>query len=153
LTAVKSHGDATAVFGYMAQGQEAAVHRRAYLLKPPSRGYNGSHRSGVQLTGGENSLAPRYYPVATSANPGGGSTNLRAGRLPSTSKQHWQPDPPESTVPWANSFSQPDSHNSGSIFSQFYMVTYSMLCSKLVELYTSHKFVTAAMGRFLLDHS
>jgi hypothetical protein len=38
LTAVKSHGDAIAVFGYVAQGQEAAVHRRAYLLKPPSRG-------------------------------------------------------------------------------------------------------------------
>jgi hypothetical protein len=116
-------------------------------------GYDGSHRSGVQLTGGEDSLAPRYYPVATSANPGGSNTNLRAGRSLATSKQCWQPDPPESTVPWASSFSQPDSHNSGSIFSQFYMVTYSMLCSKIVELYTSYKFVTAAMGRFLLDHS
>jgi hypothetical protein len=26
------------------------------------------------------------------------------------------------------------------------MVTYSMICSKIVELYTSHKFVTAAMA-------
>jgi hypothetical protein len=38
LTAVKSHGDAIEVFGYVAQGREAAVHRRAYLLQPQSRG-------------------------------------------------------------------------------------------------------------------
>jgi hypothetical protein len=43
-------------------------------------------------------------------------------------------EPEQATVPWANSFSQPDSHSLGSIFSQTYMVTYSMLCSKIVEL-------------------
>jgi hypothetical protein len=33
------------------------------------------------------------------------------------------------------------------------MVTYSMLCSKVGELQINYKFVIAAMGRFLLDHS
>jgi hypothetical protein len=82
----------------------------------------------------QTSFTLRDYPLVPSANPGGGSTNLRAGRSPATSKQRWQPDPPESTVPWAISFSQPDSHNPGSIFSQFSMVTWSTLCSKSVVL-------------------
>jgi hypothetical protein len=33
------------------------------------------------------------------------------------------------------------------------MVTYSMLCNKVGELQINYKFVIAAMGRFLLDHS
>jgi hypothetical protein len=33
------------------------------------------------------------------------------------------------------------------------MATSPVICSNIVELQTSYKFVIAAMGRFLLDHS
>jgi hypothetical protein len=70
LTAVRSHDDATGVFGYVAQGRATAVLRRAYLLKPQSRGYGGNHRSGVQRTGGGDDLfTPRRYPTIQARIP------------------------------------------------------------------------------------
>jgi hypothetical protein len=59
----------------------------------------GGHRSGVQLTDGEDSLSPRCYPLVSSANPGGGSTNPCAGRSPATSEQRWQYDLYQAIVP------------------------------------------------------
>ena len=84
------------------------------------------------------------------------ATSLREDsrcRRPDSCTQRWQSDPQQSTVPWRTAFRAPDSQHLGSIFSQIYMVTYSMLCSKVGELQISYKFVIAAMGRFLLDHS
>jgi hypothetical protein len=34
----KVHGDTVETLGYVAQGRKTAVHRRAYLLKPQSKG-------------------------------------------------------------------------------------------------------------------
>jgi hypothetical protein len=52
-----------------------------------------------------------------------------------------------------NSFRQPDSHSLGPVFFQISVATQPKLCSKVIELLTSYKFVIDAMGRFMLDHS
>jgi hypothetical protein len=61
--------------------------------------HGGGHRSGVQLTGGEDFPIPWCYPLISSVNPGGGSTNPCAGRSPATSEQRWQSDLYQATIP------------------------------------------------------
>jgi hypothetical protein len=81
-TAIGSHDDVTGVLGYVAQGRATAVHRRVLsTLAAEQGGYDGSHRSGVQLTGGEDSLTPRCYPSAPSANPYASDTNRGGGAI------------------------------------------------------------------------
>jgi hypothetical protein len=117
----------------------------------------GGRRWGLRLDSGNsatyalfNSNSIRFL---SRVNPDGGGANLRAGRSPAVSTQRWQSDPFRSLYHGEHLFRAPDSQHLGSIFSQIYMVTYSMLCRKVGELQINYKFVIAAMGRFLLDHS
>ena len=57
------------------------------------------------------------------------------------------------TVPSQSVCSRPDRPFLNMIFSQISMATSPVICSNIVELQTSYKFIIAAVGRFLLDHS
>jgi hypothetical protein len=130
--------------------------RSPACLSAPAARQNGaavSHRSDLQLTGGKDSFTPRGYPLATSANPDGGSTNLRVGGVAGSEQAMLAVWSTSATVPSENWFRAPDRRSWSWIFSQFSMVTHIKLCSKVIELLTSYKFVIAAIGRFLLDHS
>jgi hypothetical protein len=50
-----------------------------------------SHRSDLQLTDGEDSLTPRGYPSAPSANSDGGNTN-HGGESPAGGFLYWRSD-------------------------------------------------------------
>jgi hypothetical protein len=117
----------------------------------------GGRQWGLRLDSGNSATYALFNSDSihflSRVNPDGGGANLHAGRSPAVSTQRWQSDPKQSTVPWRTAFRAPDSQHLGSIFSQIYMVTYSMLCSKVGELQISYKFVIVAMGRFLMDHS
>jgi hypothetical protein len=56
-------------------------------------------------------------------------------------------------VPSQSVCSRPDRPFFNMIFSQTCMATHTKLCSKVIELLTSYKFVIDAMGRLMLDHS
>jgi hypothetical protein len=138
---------------HAAQGRATAVLRRAYLLKPQSRGYDGSHRSGVQRMGGRRS----FYPAALSNHPGTnpdvGDTNHGGG-----SRRRWRFPAlaiwsGSGTVPWESSFSAPDSQVLGQFSSQISMATSPSLCIKVVVLHTSYKSTIGIKLSWALDHA
>jgi hypothetical protein len=68
-------------------------------------------------------------------------------------KLSWRPDLFQITVPWRSPFSQSVSLCLGWIFSQFYVVTWSSLFSKVIALGSSYNLGIATLGKFLLDHA
>jgi hypothetical protein len=90
----KVHGDMVETLRYVAQGRKMAVHRRAYLLKPQSRGGTAvSHQSGVQCTGWW-SFTPRCYPSTPGMDPVAGDMNRGEGSVISGEDSlRWRSDP------------------------------------------------------------
>jgi hypothetical protein len=68
-------------------------------------------------------------------------------------KLSWQPNLFQITVPWRSPFSQSVSPWLGRNFSQFYVVTWSSLFSKVIALGSSYNLGITTRGKFLLDHS
>jgi hypothetical protein len=57
-----------------------------------------------------------------------------------------------STVPWDMFIGRSDRQSLGLIFSQIHIATRPDLCSKIVNLHTSYKFVMGIMPKLALDH-
>ena len=139
---------------HAAQGREAAVTGEAIRAsRKAEEEDDGESPEWRPAHGRWRSFTPQGYPLATSANPDGGSTNLRVGGVAGSEQAMLAVWSTSATVPSENWFRAPDRRSWSWIFSQFSMVTHTKLCSKVIELPTSYKFVTAAMGRFLLGHS
>jgi hypothetical protein len=132
-----SHGDAVARLGHAAQGRKTAIHRRAYRLKPQGRG---------EVRGGSPEWSPahrwRRFPLPAMLSV---SLQRESGRWQHESlRREVTGDERATLAVWSLSgyctievgFSWPDGQYSGMICPQILMVTYSMLCSKVGELYT-----------------
>jgi hypothetical protein len=63
-----NHGGAVARLGHAAQGRATAVHRRAYLLKPQSRGKYGGESSEWCPAHGVMIFYPKRYLQARCTN-------------------------------------------------------------------------------------
>jgi hypothetical protein len=140
--------------GHAAQDRATAVHWRAYLLQPQSRRGWWRWVTGVAFSSPtvkillpHEVIHPPWARIRTSAarimvEGVVGGEDSRAGdliRFSYCTIENW--------------FRAPDRQSWSWIFSQFSMVTHTKICSKVIELPTSYKFVTATMGRFLLGHS
>jgi hypothetical protein len=109
-------------------------------------------RGGIQLTGGEDHPTPRCYPSAQTRIPTP-VTRITAEGVVDGEDSALVISSITVTVPSQSVCSRPDRPFLNMIFSQTCMATHTKLCSKVIELLTSYKFVIDAMGRFMLDHS
>jgi hypothetical protein len=135
---------------HAAQCREAVVHRRANLLQPQSRtGSHGESPEWLPAHWRRGSLTPRRYPSTTSVNLDAGDMNH--GEISSAVRSFGLI--PARYCTMAIAIQSTDRTSWSMIYSQSPMTTHPKLCSKIVELLTSYKFVIDAMGRLMLDHS
>ena len=135
---------------HAAHGREAAVHRRAYRS---SRKAEGKYRGGSP----ECRPAHGFYRAALSGHRRRESQrrrreSQRRSVVGGEGLSCCRSDLSESLYHGAYFFSKPDSHSLGQDFFQISVATQTKLCSKVIDLLTSYKFVIDAMGRFMLDH-
>ena len=107
-------------------------------------------QGGFQFSGDDDLLTPRRYPTSQARIPTPvtriaaegaiGGEDSRAGGL--IRCRH---------CTMGNGIQSTDRASWSLIFSQIFMATYPRFCSKVVVHYTIFIFVTAAMGKFLLD--
>jgi hypothetical protein len=95
--------------------------------------------------------APSVYLVIPSTNWDDGNTN-RGGDRRWWTELSWQPNPFRSTVPWQIPFRWTDNLICRAIYSQFCVITWSTLFSKVIVLRSSYNIVIAILSKFLLDH-
>jgi hypothetical protein len=134
---------------YVAHDRNTAVHRRAYLLKPHGRG---------EVLGGSPECRPahgfseRSYLVTGDVNRNGGGVNLSGDRSSAVRDCRAGILIFSRHCTMVRVIRQPDKPFLNMIFSQTCMATHTKLCSKVIELLTSYKFVIDAMVKFSLYH-